>query len=242
MKITFVGVGEAFDPILPNTSYLVEHQGQSLLIDCGFSALQSCMQILPDAHSLSGIYLTHLHADHCFGVPALITWMNSQHRTNPLQILGPKQRMDAVAALLDRAYPGVRDKLGFPLEQFDLPLGGQGTWNGWSLTTAPTIHPVPNHAIRIDTPDGRSAMFSGDGEITPQSSAPAQGVDLLVHEAYREIEYRSGHSTVADVLELARKAGARQTALVHMEHDQRARILGSLRQCIAPTPGTTIAI
>ena len=42
MRVTFAGVGEAFDEKLPNTSLLVETDGgSSVLLDCGFTA--SCV-------------------------------------------------------------------------------------------------------------------------------------------------------------------------------------------------------
>ena len=38
MRVTFAGVGEAFDEKLPNTSLLVQSESSSILLDCGFTA------------------------------------------------------------------------------------------------------------------------------------------------------------------------------------------------------------
>ncbi len=242
MQITFLGVGEAFDPTLPNTSTLVQSGGQTLLVDCGFSAAQSFFQHVGDPNRLDGLYLTHLHADHCFGLPGLLTWMASEGRTKPLEILGPAERRETVLALLDRGYPGVRGKLPYPVVLCDVPLGGTGSWRDWSIDTAPTLHPVPNHAIRVGVPGGKSLMISGDGEMTPESRALASRVNLLVHEAYRPAEYRSGHSTVHDVVQLGKQAGVGAIALVHVERSKRREVESNAEGCLVPAPGCVLGI
>lgn len=242
MRVTFLGVGEAFDPTLPNTSTMLQADGQTLLVDCGFSAAQSFFHRVGDPHLLDGIYLTHLHADHCFGLPGLLTWMHSEGRTKPLAILGPKERLESVGSLLDRGYPGVRAKMPFPLVSAEFVFGGTAMWGAWSLATAATVHAVPNHALRVTDGSGICVMISGDGEMTPESRHLAQGVDLLVHEAYRPTEYRSGHSTVQDVLALAQEAGAKQTALVHVERCMRAEVERTAKGCLVPTPGCVLEI
>lgn len=242
MRVTFLGVGEAFDPTLPNTSTMLQADGQTLLVDCGFSAAQSYFHRVGDPHLLDGIYLTHLHADHCFGLPGLLTWMHGEGRTKPLAILGPKERLESVCSLLDRGYPGVRAKMLFSLVSAEFPLGCRGEWRSWRLCTAPTVHAVPNHAVRVTDASGVSVVISGDGEMTQESRQLAQAADLLIHEAYRPIEYRSGHSTVQEVLALAQQSGAKQTALVHVERCMRAEVERTAMGCLVPTPGCVLEI
>jgi len=48
-QITFIGTGEAFDPDRTNTSYLVENNGKSLLVDCGYDAPKSLARYLKNS-------------------------------------------------------------------------------------------------------------------------------------------------------------------------------------------------
>lgn len=63
-SLRFLGTGGAFDPAYGNSAALVEHRGQTLLLDCGFAVYpELARRQLMDA--FSGLLLTHLHNDHC---------------------------------------------------------------------------------------------------------------------------------------------------------------------------------
>ncbi len=76
VKIKFIGVGEAFDEDLPNTSILVrardERNESSILLDCGFTAPPSFWKIAKDPDDLDAIWISHFHGDHFFVLPALL--------------------------------------------------------------------------------------------------------------------------------------------------------------------------
>ena len=87
MEIILLGVGEAFDEILPNTSMLVrtEYQGKpvTVLFDCGYSVPPRFWQLGLDVETLDGIWISHFHADHAFGLPALLVrlWEEKERGT-----------------------------------------------------------------------------------------------------------------------------------------------------------------
>ena len=81
MRVTFVGVGEAFDENLPNTSILVESAASSILLDCGFSAPRAFWKAADNAEGLDMIHVSHFHADHYFGIPALLARFTQEGRT-----------------------------------------------------------------------------------------------------------------------------------------------------------------
>ena len=71
LEVVFLGVGEAFDESLPNTSILVrpvEESGPTttLLLDCGFTAPPLFWREMPEPDALDGIWISHFHGDHCF--------------------------------------------------------------------------------------------------------------------------------------------------------------------------------
>ena len=86
-EITVLGCGEAFDDALPNNSYLVRIGGSVLLLDCGYSIPPRLWHFEHDDSAVDLIYISHAHADHYFGLPAVLGRMWEQGRTMPLTIL-----------------------------------------------------------------------------------------------------------------------------------------------------------
>ncbi|MDD4733003.1 MAG: ribonuclease Z, partial [Desulfovibrio sp.] len=60
MRMIFSGVGEAFDETLPNTSILLEGtDGESLLLDCGFTAASAFWSVASRPLDLGAVCLSH---------------------------------------------------------------------------------------------------------------------------------------------------------------------------------------
>ena len=90
MKVIFLGVGEAFDENNPNNSHLVLSGKTSLLLDCGFVVPYQLWKYNNDQSFLDGVYITHPHADHYFGLPALLVRMSEEKRTRQFTIICQK--------------------------------------------------------------------------------------------------------------------------------------------------------
>ena len=84
MKITFLGVGEAFDDVLPNNSHLLETSTANILMDCGYSIPQQWFNLKKEANFLDAMWLSHKHMDHFAGFPAVLMRMWEEGRTKPL--------------------------------------------------------------------------------------------------------------------------------------------------------------
>lgn len=83
-----------------------------LLIDCGEGTQDRLIQYHIKPHKLEYIFISHLHGDHYFGLPGLITSMNLSGRKHPLRIYSPEglsELMDLVVHLAD-------SKLNFDIE------------------------------------------------------------------------------------------------------------------------------
>src|SRR3954453_12443846 len=98
MRITLLGVGEAFDAEEPNSAALVQQDGFTLLIDCGHSAVAPTWRATPDPELVDGIYLTHPHLDHVLGVPAAIHRWDHEERKRELLVVAS----EAVNGLIRR--------------------------------------------------------------------------------------------------------------------------------------------
>ena len=87
LLVTFLGVGEACDERLPNTSVLIQPQNKetgSLLLDCGFTVPASFFAYNQDPEDLSAIWISHFHGDHFFGLPLLLLRLYEEGRRAPL--------------------------------------------------------------------------------------------------------------------------------------------------------------
>ncbi len=97
-----LGVGGALPtPTRHLSGTLVRREGRAVLFDCGEGTqLQLVSGGFARTH-LDAICITHLHGDHFYGLPGLLTTLSMLERTDPLTIVGPT----GLRAFLD-AVPG----------------------------------------------------------------------------------------------------------------------------------------
>lgn len=220
MKVKFLGVGEAFDESLPNTSILVRDGESRALLDCGYSAPPAFWRNCPDPDELDAIWVSHFHADHYFGIPALLTRFWESKRRKPILIVGQEGVDDIVTRALRLAYPSIIDKLGFNLQFLVLEPGKTLDAAGLTWRAALNGHPQRDLAVRIEK-GNKSVFYSGDGLWTEETLSLARGCGLIIHEAFRLDQNIPGHGNMMGCIEFARRAKAGSLALVHMQRDER---------------------
>ncbi len=219
-SITFIGTGEAFDPDRPNTSILYRG-GRTVLLDCGYGVPHAFWCHHRDPDLLDAVYISHIHADHAFGLPPLILGMRTHGRTRPLTVIGAGQNFEAwLMGILNLAYPGSFDPAKcFPIEPLSVPPGNPTDLGPLRLQTATSTHPVPNHALRIEE-SGISTCYSGDGTPTEDTTALFDGADLLIHECFTAVSGTPGHGTAAELLPLATRLGIGTLCLLHISTEE----------------------
>lgn len=249
MKVVFLGVGEAFDEKLPNTSVWIRTEAQgnprSILLDCGFTVPALYWLQTSDPEDLDAIWISHFHGDHFFGMPALLLRLWEMKRTRPLIIAGQDGIEEVIRGAVQLAYPNFLKKLAYPLDFVSVRPGEARVIAGLEWGFAINGHGQQDLAVRIA--DGeRSVFYSGDGEPTPDTLSLARGCDLVIHEAFRLKEASGGHGTVSRCIDFAREAGVRALALVHVQREERRdryqEILRTLEQAddlhaLLPEPG-----
>ena len=101
MKLTILGCFSA-SPSKNSfpSAQILQIGGNNILIDCGEGTqiqLRSCGIKL---NSIEHIFISHLHGDHFFGLPGLISTFRLLGRTKPLNIYGPKGIKQAITLML----------------------------------------------------------------------------------------------------------------------------------------------
>ena len=233
MEITFLGVGEAFDENIPNTSILVrtdiEGKTVTVLLDCGYSVPPMFWQQRLQPDTLDAIWISHFHADHAFGLPALLVRFWEENRKKDLYFLGQKGIESFVLECLDLAYPNFQPRLEFSLRFVEVEPGGPVMALGLSWRTALNDHPQRDLALRLEAKE-KSLFYSGDGRPTSETIGLAGGVDLIVHEAFHLSRDIPGHGTITGCLEMGQSCRARRLALVHIQRDIRKERFEEIRE------------
>ncbi|PAP78708.1 ribonuclease Z [Rubrivirga marina] len=83
---------------------LVRREGRNVLFDCGEGTQLQLVRGGLARGPLDAICITHLHGDHLYGLPGLVTTLALLERTDPLTIVGPTGLRDVMSAM-----PGLKN-------------------------------------------------------------------------------------------------------------------------------------
>ena len=81
------------------------------LVDCGEGTQHQLMRTRYSVMQLRAIFITHIHGDHIFGLPGLLTSASMLGRTEPLDIIAPPQ----VRRFIDTVIENSDSSLSYPL-------------------------------------------------------------------------------------------------------------------------------
>lgn len=114
--INILGCGSA----LPTTRHLATSQIVDLrdklyMIDCGEGTQVQMRRMRIKFSRLNHIFISHLHGDHCFGLPGLISTLGMLGRNGELVIHGPKEIESYMRPVLDIFCKGLPYEIRFNL-------------------------------------------------------------------------------------------------------------------------------
>jgi len=248
ISIQHLGVGEAFDTTHYNNSHLIKTPKTALLLDCGYQIPQQLFKNKQDANFIEYIYISHLHADHYFGLPPLLVWMAEEQRSTPLTILTGPNTTEKILQTIDLGYRGCFEKLPFKLNIHELQEKEPYQAKDIEIHIAPTQHSVQNFAISL-TVHNKKICYSGDGKNTAASARLYHHSDVLIHEAYTYDEPLTGHSNTKEILEMAKRQNIKQLLLCHMQRNKRKQIIDKLKKeeikdlkILTPKPNQTLQL
>jgi ribonuclease Z len=98
--------------------------GRILLFDCGEGTQFRLMDADLNRMRIDAVFISHLHGDHFFGLPGLLTSLSLHHRSEALTIVGP----EGLGAILEM-IPGLgHHELSFPLHLVEFGAGLGRMW------------------------------------------------------------------------------------------------------------------
>ena len=118
-----------------------------MMIDCGEGAQLSVRRMKLKLMRLNHIFISHLHGDHCFGLPGLVSTMALLNRTNSLTIHTFKDGAELFSGMLDffcRERP-------FEVRFNIIDTHKRVIWedDAMTVTTFPLVHRVPAVGFRF---------------------------------------------------------------------------------------------
>jgi ribonuclease BN (tRNA processing enzyme) len=214
MKLAFLGTGAALSSGRSCGGLLL---GDGLLLDCGPAAVPHLRRLGKEPGALSRLLVTHLHADHTFGLPFLLCERAFRpRRARRLAAGGPPGLEAHARQLLELGFPDVAAEVWSKAGVDWHELGpGRQSLAGLPVEVVEMDHPpLTAYGYRIAV-DGEVVAFSGD-------TGPGEGLDRLVEGATLAIvEWTldiplKGHLARADVQALrARLPSSTRLFAVH---------------------------
>lgn len=118
-QLTILGCGSALPTTFRNpTAQYLRNENCNFLIDCGEGTQVALRKNKCSLQKLNAIFISHLHGDHCYGLPGLISSLSLLNREKPLTIIGPK----GIGEFLYNTFSFSKTYLDFKLEFVELDI------------------------------------------------------------------------------------------------------------------------
>jgi ribonuclease Z len=119
MEFQFLGTGAGTPSKTRNVSALalrLRGARHWSLVDCGEGTQHQILHTGWSLHELGAIFITHMHGDHCYGLPGLLASAGMLNRSAPLQLIGPAP----LRAFLEGVMATSELRLPFAIEFVDV--------------------------------------------------------------------------------------------------------------------------
>ncbi len=233
-KITILGTGNAMVTKCYNTCFMIENNGEYLLVDAGggngiLIQLKKAGLSLKKVHQM---YLTHVHTDHILGavwvVRQIAAWLGKGKYEGNFTVYGN-----------EKVIRTIREICSLTLAEkftcfFDNRIFFKAMEDGEKIRLLNAdfqvfdIHSTKEKQFGFSMlfPDSLRLTCLGDEPYAESSELYAKGCDYLMSEAFclfadaeRYAPYEKHHSTAKDAAILAEKLGVKNLILYHTEDD-----------------------
>jgi ribonuclease BN (tRNA processing enzyme) len=226
-RIRFLGSGDSFGSGGRfQTCILAELGARRLLLDCGASSLIAMRAQHIDPNSVDGIVLTHMHGDHCAGVPFLLMdAMLGSKRASRLTIAGPPGLEATLSTLREALFPGSHVMTPkFEVEYVELAPYSERIVAEATVIAYPAIHTPETRPSMVRLAfGGRVVTYTGDTDWSEDLIIASKDADILISECYFYDKPVKMHMNYVTLKRQMPRLTAKRIVLTHMSPQMLAR-------------------
>jgi ribonuclease Z len=175
VELTFLGTSAGVPTPERNVSAtaLRLEGGGVWLVDCGEGTQQRLLASRLRPSRLERVLLTHLHGDHCFGLPGLLASLGMWGRRDEVEVVGP----EGLRTWLETTLRISGARLAFPLTLREIPPAGGAlpARSGLETRALPLVHRLPSFAFELREPPRRGHLDADRARALGVASGPALG-------------------------------------------------------------------
>jgi len=152
MHLTFLGTGGGAPSLQRNVTAIaltLSMRGDTWLFDCGEATQHQYMRSALKPGKLQKIFITHLHGDHIFGLPGLLTSRSMAGILEPMTIYGPV----GIRQFIETSLSLSGSYTTFPLEIVEIEAGLILDDGAFRVTAYPMNHVIECYGYRIEEQD-----------------------------------------------------------------------------------------
>src|SRR2546427_3651284 len=227
MKLHVLGCGDAFGSGGRNNSgYLVETEDRLFVLDCGPTTLLAMKRAGFSPERLDAVFLSHLHGDHCAGLPFFFTdYLHEHPRERPLHIAGPQGTEERVRGLFQWMFGERTEPRDLPATKFHLlEPGREAVIDGIGILPFRVPHQVRDVSLGLRVScSGKTLLYSGDSAWTEEFVTHSRGADLFLCECCFFERETSVHMSYRKLEKNLARLQCKKILLTHMGEEMLAR-------------------
>ncbi|SHF58805.1 ribonuclease Z [Ornithinibacillus halophilus] len=149
MEVQFLGTGAGVPSKERNVSsialMLLQEINEIWLFDCGEATQHKILHTSIKPRKINKIFITHMHGDHIFGLPGLLSSRSFQGGVDELTVYGPKGIKSYISTSLELSGT----HLTYPLTIIEIEEGKVCEDNNFIVTCKQLEHGIPCYGYRI---------------------------------------------------------------------------------------------
>ncbi|MGP4042284.1 ribonuclease Z [Gracilibacillus sp. D59] len=150
MQLHFLGTGAGLPSKDRNVTSIVldllQERNVLWMFDCGEATQHQILHTSIKPRKIEKIFITHLHGDHIFGLPGLLSSRSFQGGEEPVTIYGPT----GIKQFIETALTVSQSKLSYPIIIKELKEGVIFEDDQFLITVKKLEHAIDSFGFRID--------------------------------------------------------------------------------------------